>query len=109
MRLLWIAAVRLNNQVQVGHGLAVLRQARGDFRILAHRVFRRAEDINRIILPISFDGTKEALAQNIQTRRDALAYLEGGGAIGVFPGGTVSTAAKPLLPRQRTGSDSNAA
>lgn len=79
--------------LMMGH---VLQQQRGDFRILAHRVFRKAEDINRIILPISFDETKEAVQQNIETRKTALRYLAVGGAIGVFPGGTVSTALKPF-------------
>jgi len=79
--------------LMMGHILSV---ARGDFRILAHRVFRKAEDINRVILPISFDDTKEALALNIETRKEALRYLAQGGAIGIFPGGTVSTAARPF-------------
>ena len=79
--------------LMMGH---VLHQRRGDFRILAHRVFRKAEDINRIILPISFDETKEAVQQNIETRKEALRYLADGGAIGVFPGGTVSTGLKPF-------------
>ncbi len=74
----------------------MLSKVRGEFRILAHRVFRKAEDINRIILPISFDETKEAMALNIQTRKDALRFLADGGAIGIFPGGTVSTAARPF-------------
>ena len=39
----------------------ILTHTRGDFRILAHKVFRRAEDLNRVILPISFDETKEAV------------------------------------------------
>ena len=74
----------------------VMSKSRGDFRILAHRVFRKAEDLDRIILPISFDETKEAVALNIQTRKEALRYLADGGIIGIFPGGTVSTAAKPF-------------
>ncbi|MEY8840210.1 1-acyl-sn-glycerol-3-phosphate acyltransferase, partial [Cribrihabitans sp. XS_ASV171] len=77
--------------LMMGH---ILARTRGDFRILAHRVFRNAEDLKRIILPISFDGTKEAQRQNIETRKTALDYLGQGGAIGIFPGGTVSTAAK---------------
>lgn len=77
----------------MGH---ILSKLRGDFRILAHQVFRKAEDLNRIILPISFDTTKEALALNIKTRKVALDYLHAGGAIGIFPGGTVSTAADPF-------------
>lgn len=79
--------------LMMGH---ILSQTRGDFRILAHRVFRKAEDINRIILPISFDETKEAMKLNLDTRKTALNYLGQGGAIGIFPGGTVSTAAKPF-------------
>ncbi|APX11698.1 lysophospholipid acyltransferase family protein [Tateyamaria omphalii] len=79
--------------LMMGH---ILSTVRGDFRILAHRVFRKAEDLNRIILPISFDETKEAVRLNIETRKASLNYLGEGGAIGIFPGGTVSTAAKPL-------------
>ncbi|MEM9707420.1 MAG: lysophospholipid acyltransferase family protein [Pseudomonadota bacterium] len=79
--------------LMMGHILSV---ARGDFRILAHRVFRKAQDLERIILPISFDETKEAVALNIATRKASLRYLADGGAIGVFPGGTVSTALKPF-------------
>lgn len=79
--------------LMMGH---ILSQTRGDFRILAHQIFRKAEDLNRVILPISFDETKEAVALNVETRKTALNYLKGGGAIGIFPGGTVSTAAKPF-------------
>ncbi|ERL97524.1 putative hemolysin [Rhodobacteraceae bacterium HIMB11] len=79
--------------LMLGH---ILTKTRGDFRILAHKVFRKAEDLNRVILPISFDETKEAVKLNLETRKVALDYLNNGGAIGVFPGGTVSTAAKPF-------------
>ena len=81
--------------LMMGH---ILSQVRGDFRILAHRVFRKAEELDRIILPISFDETKEAVQLNLETRRVALDYLARGGAVGVFPGGTVSTAARPFGP-----------
>ena len=47
-------------------------------------------------MPISFDGDREAVALNLQTRKTALNYLKNGGAIGIFPGGTVSTSAKPF-------------
>ncbi|MBY6055924.1 lysophospholipid acyltransferase family protein [Leisingera daeponensis] len=79
--------------LMMGH---ILSEARGDFRILAHQVFRKAEDLNQVILPISFDGTKEAVRTNLNTRKEALSYLGQGGAIGIFPGGTVSTAASPF-------------
>ncbi len=79
--------------LMMGH---ILSKTRGDFRILAHQVFRKAEDLNRVILPIAFDETKEAVKLNLETRKNALNYLNEGGAIGVFPGGTVSTSAKPF-------------
>lgn len=74
----------------------ILSKTRGDFRILANTVFRKAEDLNRIILPISFDTTKEALRENLAARKAALSYLGQGGAMGIFPGGTVSTGARPF-------------
>lgn len=79
--------------LMMGHILSVVR---GDFRILAHQVFRKAEELNRVVLPVDFAETKEAVKQNLETRRLALEYLHEGGAIGIFPGGTVSTAAKPF-------------
>ena len=79
--------------LMLGHILSVVR---GDFRILAHKVFRKAEELDKVILPISFDETKEAVQQNIATRKESLRYLADGGAIGVFPGGTVATAIRPL-------------
>ena len=68
----------------------------GDFKVLAHRVFRKSPDLERVILPVSFDETKEAAKLNLNTRKEALQYLSEGGAIGVFPGGTVSTSARPF-------------
>lgn len=79
--------------LMMGH---ILSQTRRDFRILANGVFQKAQDINRMILPISFDDTKEAMALNLRTRKVALDYLADGGAIGIFSGGTVSTSARPL-------------
>ena len=68
----------------------------GDFRVMAHRVFCRSADLERVVLPINFDETKAAARENLETRAEALRYLSTGGAIGVFPGGTVSTAARPF-------------
>ena len=79
--------------LMMGH---ILSSVRGDFRILANTVFRKSADLQRVVLPISFDETKDAVRENLATRKNALAYLADGGAIGVFPGGTVSTAAKPF-------------
>ncbi len=74
----------------------ILRQTRGDFRILANSVFRKAEELNRYVLPVSFDETREAVQTNVKTRKEALGFLKEGGAIGVFPGGAVATSARPF-------------
>ena len=79
--------------LMMGH---ILSSVRGDFRILANTVFRKSADLQRVVLPIAFDETKDAVRENLATRKNALAYLADGGAIGVFPGGTVSTAATPF-------------
>jgi putative hemolysin len=74
----------------------ILSQARGDFRIIANHVFHKAQDLRHVILPIDFTETRAALAANLRTRQTALDYLARGGCIGVFPGGTVSTSARPF-------------
>ncbi len=79
--------------LMMGYILSVLR---GDFRIIAHQVFRKARELDRVILPIDFDETDAAVKRNLQTRAEALAYLKVGGAVGIFPGGTVATAPKPF-------------
>lgn len=77
----------------------------GDFKILANSIFRNSPDLERVILPVSFDDTKDAARLNLATRKTALDYLAEGGAMGIFPGGTVSTSArpfsKPMDPRWR--------
>ena len=87
----------------MGH---MLSMARGDFRILANEVFRKAEALNRYILPVSFDESKAAVRANLETRKTALRYLDEGGLVGVFPGGTVSTSRRlmgvPMDPAWRT-------
>lgn len=74
----------------------ILSTTRGDFRILAHQVFRKASELEKVILPISFDETKESMQVNLETRKTAISYLADGGCVGIFPGGTVSTALKPF-------------
>ncbi|MEM8849898.1 MAG: lysophospholipid acyltransferase family protein [Pseudomonadota bacterium] len=66
------------------------------FKVIANDVFVRAPDLADVILPVSFDETRAAQQTNLNMRRDALAYLRQGGIVGVFPGGAVSTPAKPF-------------
>ena len=78
----------------MGHVLSLVR---GDFRILANQVFNKADELSWIVLPISFNETKDALKLNLATRKFAFDYLANDGAIGIFPGGTVSAALNHLF------------
>lgn len=76
----------------------ILSVVRGDFRILAHSIFCKSGALDHNVLPVSFDKSREAIALNLETRKASLRYLGQGGCIGVFPGSTVATAAKPFGP-----------
>jgi len=56
----------------MGHILSVVR---GDFRSLANSVLQKAQGPNRVILPVSFDETHDAVQRNLKTRKQALRYL----------------------------------
>ena len=62
------------------------------FKILTNSVLFRAPEVRPFLLPIDFAESREALATNIESRRLAMQELSEGGAVVVFPGGTVSTA-----------------
>lgn len=62
------------------------------FKVLTNSVLFRAPEVRPFLLPIDFAESREALATNIETRKLALRELAEGGAVVVFPGGTVSTA-----------------
>ncbi|MEO1291764.1 MAG: lysophospholipid acyltransferase family protein [Pseudomonadota bacterium] len=86
-----------NHPFGIADGLTfgrIMAETRGDFKILANSVFVKAPEVEPHILPIDFAETREAVRQNLATRKFALEYLRGGGCIGVFPGGAVSTSSK---------------
>ena len=73
---------------------SVLAQSGANFKIIANDIFNKAQEISDKILPISFKNTREAISLNLRTRKNAITHLSHGGAIGIFPGGTVSTSSK---------------
>lgn len=66
------------------------------FKVLTNSVLFRAPEVQPFLLPIDFAESREALATNLESRREALRELAEGGAVVVFPGGTVSTATPPF-------------
>ena len=85
---------------------SVLAESGTNFKIVANDIFQKVQYIRDVILPISFKNNREGVSLNLKTRKNALDHLRGGGAIGIFPGGTVSTGSRlfsqPLDPEWRS-------
>jgi len=69
--------------------------ARPDMKIITHSLLCQVRQARDNLLPVDFGGTPEAQATTLRTRRRAIGHLAAGGAVGVFPAGSVSTAARP--------------
>lgn len=65
---------------------------RDDFKFMAHATFKNVPEIEPYLLPVYFDGASSALRENIVMRKAALAHVQKGGAIIIFPAGRVATA-----------------
>ena len=69
---------------------------RPDTKVLANDVLCQAPEALANLLPVAFAPTREARETNVNSRLQAQAWLKAGHAIGIFPGGGVSTSEKPL-------------
>ena len=70
----------------------LVSRVRPDFKVLTNSVLYRAEEIRPHLLPIDFSETRAALKVNLATRAAARDWVDRGGVLVAFPGGTVSTA-----------------
>ena len=71
-------------------------KVRPDTKVLANDVLCQAPEAAQNLLPVAFAPTREARETNVRSRHEAQAWLLDGHAIGIFPGGGVSTSEKPL-------------
>jgi putative hemolysin len=71
---------------------------RGDFKVVAMSILCRVPEVRDYVLPINFAETREAASTSARSRRDARSHLATGGCLIIFPGGAVSTSAKPFGP-----------
>lgn len=69
----------------------LMKRVRPDFKVLTNSVLCKAPEAQDDLLPIDFAETPEALAINLDTRKQARDILKKGGCIVVFPAGGVST------------------
>jgi putative hemolysin len=86
-----------NHPYGIGDGIAFLslaEQLGRPFRVIINNDLLKVPEIRPYSLPISFEETKEALALNLETRKEAVRLLKEGVTIVIFPAGGVATAHK---------------
>ena len=88
-----------NHPYGIGDGIAFLslaEQLGRPFRVIINNDLMKVPEIRPYSLPISFEETKEAVALNLATRKEAVRLLKEGVTIVIFPAGGVATARKGL-------------
>ncbi len=86
-----------NHPFGIADGISILSIAERigrPYRCLISADFMRLPEIQSIALPIDFNETKEALANNLKTRNEARRLLKEGVTLVIFPAGGVATADK---------------
>jgi putative hemolysin len=66
-------------------------KVRPDTKVLANDVLCQDPGAAQHLLPVAFAPTREARETNVCSRMEAQKLLKSGGAVGIFPGGGVST------------------
>ncbi|MGD9043521.1 MAG: lysophospholipid acyltransferase family protein [Desulfobacterales bacterium] len=88
-----------NHPFGVLDGLAICyltAQIRAEFKVLAHALLCRDRCLDPYLLPIEFSKNREASRTNVRARQKAVAALQRGQAVIVFPSGGVATAPTPF-------------
>ena len=83
-----------NHAFGVADGLSIcsmISKVRQDYKMVTHKVLRQADAVKDKILPIDFNGNKDALLTNINTRKEAEAVLQNEGVLILFPSGRIAT------------------
>ncbi len=88
-----------NHPFGIGDGIAILslaEQLGRPFRVMINKDLLKVPEIRPYSLPVDFEETREATANNLAMRKEALQLLKEGVTIVVFPAGGVATAPKGL-------------
>lgn len=68
----------------------ILTQVRPDFRLMANQLLHGIPELRPWILPVDAFGGPHSHTRNVSRLRLAIKWLVQGGALGIFPAGTVS-------------------
>lgn len=88
-----------NHPFGLADGLALgwlATQLRESVCILTHSLLCRVPEFRPFLLPVDFGETSQARRNSAKTRRMAADLLKSGGAVVIFPGGSVATSNQPF-------------
>ena len=70
---------------------SLISKIRQDYKMITHKVLRHADAVKDKIIPIDFSNTRDAILQNIESRKAAEEFLNKDGLIVIFPSGQIAT------------------
>ena len=70
----------------------LIGRVRTDYKILTRSLLTGVVEVDPFLIPVPFDHEPDALEKSLEMRRTAMAHLENGGAIALFPSGVVASA-----------------
>lgn len=68
----------------------ILSQVRSDIKILGNYLLQHLAEIRDQVIPVDVFGNKKSFSANALALKEAIQWLEGGGALVIFPSGEVS-------------------
>jgi putative hemolysin len=76
----------------------LIGRVRTDYKILTRSLLTEVEEIRRFMIPVPFPHEEGAQERNLAMRREAMEHLAAGGAIALFPSGSVASSDTWLGP-----------
>ncbi len=69
----------------------LIGRVRQDYRILTRSLLSEVEEIKQFMIPVPFPHEEGAIEKSLEMRKRAMAHLERGGVIVIFPSGVVAS------------------
>lgn len=76
----------------------LIGRVRTDYKMLVRSLLTGVEEVSQFLIPVPFPHEPDALERNLEMRRQAMRHLHGGGALILFPSGSVASARRPFGP-----------
>ncbi len=76
----------------------LIGRVRSDYKILVRSLLSGVDEVAQYLIPVPFPHEPDALERNLEMRRRAMRHLDEGGAVILFPSGSVASARTPFGP-----------